>query len=119
MPHDDCCDADLDAEASLWTCMTWIPGFLKFHVIPLPLKFLFLVMWGPIRSLLFQLHKRLVLLLCQLDAVLSRKPKDVYVTSNGTEARFSRSLALSRLHCNRTAFQDMAYWAKLLTQKRR
>lgn len=109
--------ADLDAEATFWSCMRWIPGFLKFHVIPLPLKFLFLVVWRPVRRLLFEVHKQLVLLLCRLDATLSRKPKDVFSTTNGTQARFSRGLALKRLHCNRTIIEDLTYWMKLVTQK--
>jgi hypothetical protein len=114
----DFCNADIDAEATIWSCFTWIPGFLKFHVIPLPLKFLFLVLWSPVRRLLFEMHKKVVLVLCQLDAVLSRKPRDVFATTRGAEARFSRSLALSRLHCNRNFFQDVGYWAKLVARRR-
>jgi hypothetical protein len=97
--------------------MRWIPGFLKFNVIPLPLKFLFLVLWSPARKLLFRAHKTLVLQCCKIDAMLGRKPEDVFEVTNGAEGRFSRSIAMSRLHGKRSALQDAGYWIKLVARK--
>lgn len=99
------------------SCIAWIPGFLKFYVVPYPLKFLFLVFWAPIRDILFAVHKRVVVQCSRFDAMLAGKPKDIWKTSGGAEARFDRRVFFQRLHGDRNFFQDLWYWAKLATRR--
>jgi len=107
--------AERETGATVWSCITWIPGFLKFYVAPYPLKFLFLVLWAPVREILFAVHKRVVVQCSKVDAMFSGKPKDIFKTSGGAETRFDRAVFLERLHGKRNILQDLWYWAKLAT----
>ena len=109
--------AERETGATILSCIAWIPGFLKYYVVPYPIKFLFMLLWLPVRHVLFNVHKRVVVQCCKVDAFFSGKPKDIFKTTHGAQTRFDRAVFLQRLHGERNLLQDLWYWANLAVRR--
>jgi len=96
------------------TTLQFAGFFFKYHVVPIPIKFVFFLLSSALRSVLQALLKRYVLLSAQLDVRFDKsRQRTRFRESGGQECSFSRALALQRLHCRRSVAEDIKTWWQL------
>lgn len=112
----DIAEPERTAPVTVLSKLWYVLAFIKYHVIPLPIRYLFYAAACTVRRPLYRVHKATVLQLSRVDAVLGRVSKDRFRSSGGAECRFSRRIALQRFHGTRGVARDVVYWAKALVQ---
>jgi hypothetical protein len=83
------------------TIFAWPWAAMRFHIIPLPIRYICWLLACAIRSILYIPFRQYVLLTCRWEASRRNQPQDIYKRSGGKEARFSILDALYRFHGGR------------------
>lgn len=107
----------MSAKTQFVQLMYWI----RFQVVPLPIKFLIHTVLESLRGPLFQLHKRYVLACAKLDARISggaTHKATAFRDTAGRDAQFSRVITYQRYHGTRTIADDIKYWWGALAGKK-
>ncbi|KAL3147788.1 hypothetical protein ABBQ32_002518 [Trebouxia sp. C0010 RCD-2024] len=86
----------------------FVPLYIKYHVIPGPVRYLWWVTWCAFLRARYQIRKRLVLLGAKLDVELMKRSKTAGPLS------FSRAMVLRRLHGHVDPLQNFQYRMHLL-----
>jgi hypothetical protein len=104
-----------------WTLFVQLVYFIRFQVMPLPIKFLVHEVLESMRNPLFQLHKRHVLACAKLDARITggaTHKATAFRDTAGRDAQFNRVITLQRYHGTRTITDDLKYWWGALAGKK-
>lgn len=62
-------------EPTFWSVMAYVPQFIRFRIIPEPIRYLMHLAWLPLRPFAAALERRLLLAGAKLDALLARLHK--------------------------------------------
>lgn len=92
--------------------MAALPTVLNIRLMPMPLRYFLHLLWRPLRGLLYWLQKARVRQCARLDAAVLKREQGLFQASRGARARFDRRLALKRLHCKRSLWQDLQWWLR-------
>eukprot|EP00803_Ostreobium_quekettii_P002853 evm.model.scf_168.4 EVM.evm.TU.scf_168.4 scf_168:25366-26185(-) len=92
-----------------WTAIAFVPVWLKFYMVPLPIKYVTYLVWWSLRThLLYPAQKAWARVDVKMDAFLAR------VGSKSAHSTFSLGMALARLHGHVNPWQDLCYRFRLL-----
>mmetsp|Transcript_16298 Transcript_16298/g.40926 ORF Transcript_16298/g.40926 Transcript_16298/m.40926 type:complete len:231 (-) Transcript_16298:27-719(-) len=99
-------------EPTFWSVMAYVPQFIRFRIIPEPIRYLMHLAWLPLRPFAAALERRLLLAGAKLDALLARLHK-------GAPGRKLLSIqeVLRRAHGKATPLRKIKYRIDLLKGK--
>ncbi len=102
--------------SSLW----WILMEFKYFGTPPAVRYLIYLLKRSIMQKVYEAHKALVLWQCKLDAYLGDRAKQQQeqkqkqeASSTGSSSRFSRTMALRRLHLKNSPLGELLYYINL------
>ena len=100
------CSIDVPDIEKRWTVFStlWFSVMeLKYLFFPPALRYLWFLAWRNIMDAAYQAHKQIVLSQCKLDAYLADK------ATGGRVKRFSREMAMRRLHWKNCILGELLY----------
>lgn len=117
--------AEIEKRWTVFSSLWWIVMEFKYFGTPPALRYLVYLLKRSVMQKVYEAHKALVLWQCKLDAYLGDRAKqqqeqrqeassstDVR-SSTGSSSRFSRTMALRRLHLKNSPLGELLYYINL------
>mmetsp|Transcript_23784 Transcript_23784/g.56693 ORF Transcript_23784/g.56693 Transcript_23784/m.56693 type:complete len:204 (-) Transcript_23784:42-653(-) len=102
-------DADSEQrEMTLWSVLMFVPMWIRFYVIPHPVRYAMFLLWSSAKPLIHSIRRSAVLAGARADALLSRR--------SGVP-RFSLAEVLRRYHGKVSVWRRLYYRGSLLAGK--
>lgn len=104
-----------DSDMNVVTALAFLPGWMKYYLVPLPIKYVIFLAWLSLRRrLLYPLQKKWVKIDAKIDAYCARVgARRVGREINGQEC-FSMGMLWARFHGRVSPLRDIQYRWRLL-----